>query len=140
MQRTDLKVLLVDDDGVDAMAIQRAFRKRDLPEPTVARDGLEALSVLRGADGMSRLPRPYVVLLDLNMPRMGGLEFLEHVRSDPDLHDVVVFVLTTSDAESDRTAAYEKNVAGYIVKSDVGHRYLDVARLIEDYWSVVELP
>jgi len=68
---------------------------------------------------MTALEKPYIILLDLNMPRMSGIEFLEVIRHDDALRDTVVFVLTTSKADEDRTAAYKKHVAGYIVKSDV---------------------
>ena len=73
-----VRVLLIEDDSIDAEAVERAFRKQRIANPiTVARDGVEALSILRGTDGRERLVRPYLILLDLNMPRMNGIEFLE---------------------------------------------------------------
>lgn len=88
-------LLLVEDDEVDAEAIKRAFRKRRIANPfTVVRDGIEALEVLRGEDGREPLPRPFLILLDLNMPRMSGLEFLRETRQDPELRDAIIFVLT----------------------------------------------
>ena len=134
-------VLLVDDDDVDVKAVRRAFRKAKIANPMqVARDGVEALAMLRGQDGHTALSRPYIIILDLNMPRMDGREFLTELRKDPVLHDAVVFVLTTSQADEDRAASYDKNVAGYIVKSDVGEGFLNVTNLLDCYWRVVLLP
>jgi CheY-like chemotaxis protein len=134
-------VLLVDDDDVDVMGVKRAFKKAKIANPLhVARDGIEALAMLRGTGGNDAIPKPYIVILDLNMPRMDGLEFLDEVRKDPDHRDAVVFVLTTSKADEDRAASYDKNVAGYIVKSDVGEGFLNVTTLLDSYWRVVLLP
>lgn len=140
-QRQEVTVLLVDDDDVDVMAVKRAFRKAKIANPLlVARDGLEALAMLRGEDGHEAVPRPYIIILDLNMPRMDGFEFLGELRKDPKHHDAVVFVLTTSQADEDRAASYDMNVAGYIVKSDVGEGFLSVTELLDSYWRVVLLP
>lgn len=141
MSTQAVTVLLVDDDDVDVQAVRRAFRRAKIANPVeVARDGLEALAMLRGQDGHAPLSKPYIVILDLNMPRMDGLEFLTEVRKDPEHHDAVVFVLTTSKADEDRAASYDKNVAGYIVKSDVGEGFLNVINLLDCYWRVVLLP
>jgi CheY-like chemotaxis protein len=96
--------------------------------------------VLRGSDKNSALQRPHVILLDLNMPTMNGFEFLNEVRADPTLNDSVVFVFTTSNREADRLAAYRKNVAGYVSKAAVGEDCIDLVRMIDSYWRVVELP
>ena len=134
-------VLLVDDDDVDVMAVKRAFKRAKIANPLfVARDGLEALAILRGDGGREAIPKPYIVILDLNMPRMDGLEFLAELRKDAALRDSVVFVLTTSKADEDRAASYDRNVAGYIVKSDVGDGFLNVTQLLDHYWRVVLLP
>jgi CheY-like chemotaxis protein len=134
-------VLLVDDDDVDVQAVRRAFKKAKIANPVaIARDGQEALEVLRGKDGVAPLSRPYIIILDLNMPRMDGIEFLTELRKDPQHRDAVVFVLTTSKADEDRAASYDKNVAGYILKSDVGDGFLNVITLLDCYWRVVLLP
>lgn len=133
-------VLLVEDDDVDAERVVRAFRKSGLPHPIRrARDGIEALEILRGETG-EPIERPYIILLDLKMPRMGGFQFLGCLREDRALADAVVFVLTTSRNESDRCRAYLQNVAGYIVKSRTSGDFVDVASMLDWYWRVVELP
>ena len=132
-------VLLVDDDEIDCETVQRSFRKHQLSNPiTIAQDGVEALQILRTTENGVR--RPYLILLDLNMPRMSGLEFLGELRKDDTLHDSIVFVLTTSDAERDKRAAYSYHVAGYMVKSNLGDGFADLARVIEQYTHAVEFP
>jgi CheY-like chemotaxis protein len=134
-------LLVVEDDAIDLMAMQRGFRDARVANPvTVARDGLEALEVLRGGNGREPLPRPYLVLLDLKMPRMDGLEFLAEIRADEALRDSVVFVLTTSRYDEDITSAYRQNIAGYIVKSTIGDDFLRLVTLLDAYWKLVELP
>jgi CheY-like chemotaxis protein len=132
--------LLVDDDDYDVMAVKRAFRKLRLLNPLhVARDGMEALEFLRPPEGQAELPRPLVILLDLNMPRMNGLELLAEIRADPALQPLEIFVLTTSDGERDRKIAAERNVAGYVVKSD--NPTADLKRVMSgltEYWRIIE--
>lgn len=141
MSNTTINVLLVEDDDVDAEAVQRAFQQNRIANPiTVAQDGLVALALLRGENGNPPFPRPNVILLDLNMPRMGGIEFLEEIRNDTRLKDSIVFVLTTSEAEVDKVAAYDQCVAGYMVKSRVGEDFLRLTEMLECYWRVIELP
>ena len=107
------KVLLVEDDQVDVMNVQRAFRKSHILNPLyIAADGVEALELLRAGNVPAR---GLLVLLDLNMPRMSGIEFLREVRRDADLKHLPVVILTTSDDERDRVEAYKLNVAGYIL-------------------------
>lgn len=131
-------ILVVDDDRVDVMAVRRAFRRSGLDNAMVfAADGIEALEKLRDKKSV---PRPFLVLLDLNMPRMNGIEFLDAARKDPDLCDSVVFVLTTSKDVMDKRRAYSRNIAGYIVKEDTRDGYLNTAELLESYARVVELP
>lgn len=133
--------LLVEDDDVDVKAIERSLNELRICNPLlVARDGREALEHLRGQNGREKINTPFLILLDLNMPRMNGLEFLAELRSDPELNTSVVFVLTTSKDDRDRLSAYEKHVAGYIVKSNVANSFSEAMKLIDHYWRVVELP
>ena len=134
-------ILVVEDDDVDLMAIQRGFKQQKVANEIVAaRDGLEALSILRGADGHPPLPKPHIILLDLNMPRMNGFEFLQALRRDPALEATVVFVLTTSKSDEDRARAYAAHVAGFIVKADAGRSFMTAIDMLDHYWKVVELP
>jgi len=136
-----LTILLVEDDDVAAEAVVRSLRKAGLDFPTVwAEDGLQALRALRGDDPERQVPRPRVILLDLNMPRMNGFEFLQQLRADPRLRDDVVFVLTTSDAETDRMRAYQEHIAGYMVKAAVGPQFSRPAQLLGLYHHHIRLP
>ena len=136
-----VNLLLVEDDEVDIQAMKRAFAKSRIGNPiTVARDGIEALEFLRGENGRPKLSKPHLILLDLNMPRMNGLEFLEAIRADEDLKNTVVFMITTSKAEEDKTRAYAQNVAGYIVKQDPANTFMQAVALLEHYWKIVEFP
>jgi CheY-like chemotaxis protein len=136
-----VNLLLVDDDEIDVQGLKRAFAKSRIANPiTVARDGIEALEFLRGENGRPKLSKPYLILLDLNMPRMNGLEFLEAIRADEDLKRSVVFMITTSKAEEDKARAYAQNVAGYIVKQDPANTFMQAVALMEHYWKIVEFP
>jgi CheY-like chemotaxis protein len=130
-------VFVVDDDDVDVMALQRAFREHNLSNPiVVAHDGLEALQLLRSG----AVNKPYLIVLDLNMPRSNGIEFLDELREDPIHSSAVVFALTTSNNERDRLASYERNVAGYVVKSTLSHDLREFVGLLMRYCSVVQMP
>jgi CheY-like chemotaxis protein len=140
MKTQPIQLLLVEDDEVDVMAVQRAFRDRRLLNPiTVAKDGVEALEIMRGTNGHTPLSRPFVVLLDLKMPRMDGLELLTEIRNDKTLQDVIVFVLTTSKHDEDIAAAYRQQVAGYILKSNAGIDFMRLVDMLDAYWKVVEM-
>ncbi len=135
-----VKILLVDDDDVDAEMVVRGFRNHAAANPvTTAENGIEGLKILR-SNGHKPFSKPFLILLDLNMPGMNGFEFLDELRDDPVLRDSIVFVLTTSSAETDRARSYRKNVAGYIVKSDVGPSFKKAVDLIDCYWTTVTLP
>ncbi len=109
-------ILLADDDRVDTKAFLRALAKIGAErQVTVARDGQEAWELLTGAAAL----RPALIVLDINMPRLSGLELLRRIRGERSLRETPVFVLTTSDDEGDRLDALELNVAGYIVKADL---------------------
>lgn len=141
MTKPIMNILLVEDDDVAAEGVVRSLNKNSLPFPIViAEDGIEALHILRNNDPTKKIQKPYLILLDLNMPRMNGFEFLEEIRTDDELRDSVIFVLTTSDADSDRTQAYHKNIAGYMVKSAVGPQFLKLAKLLDSYHDSVNLP
>jgi CheY-like chemotaxis protein len=134
-------LLLVDDDDGDARSVQRAFASARIVNPIVrAIDGIDALDILRGSNGRTKLPPPYLLLVDLNMPRMNGIELVDALRQDPDLHSCIVFVLTTSRRDEDKVAAYDLNVAGYIVKEHAGQDFQRLIDMMQCYWRVVELP
>lgn len=135
------EVLLVDDDDVALESVLRSFKKHSLPCATVlAGDGMEALEIVRNQHASKRMTKPYIVLLDLNMPRMDGFGFLEAIRQDPALKSTMVFVLTTSSRDTDRSRAYNENVAGYMVKSAVGPQFAKLANFISQLTTSVELP
>lgn len=140
--RPPMRILAVDDDEVDQLALQRGFRKAGVDvELVMARDGLEAFELLRSnTTEAAGLPAPCIVLLDLNMPRLGGLDFLDQLREDSALRSTIVFVVTTSDREADRMESYRRNVAGYVVKQRAGSGFSDLIGMLERYWKVVELP
>lgn len=137
MDTRELHILLVDDDEVDVMNVQRAFERNRMTNPMhIAGNGLEALAKLR--DGS--IPRRRLILLDLNMPRMNGIEFLRELRADPALHSTSVVVLTTSNEERDKVEAYELNVAGYLLKPVTFGNFIDVMAALNKYWTLVEMP
>jgi CheY-like chemotaxis protein len=112
-------VLLVEDDYLDAMAVQRVFTKANIPHLlTVARNGKEALDILHGSGPVAMQSPPDVILLDINMPKMNGLEFLRELRSDsdPQLRRAKVFIMTTSGEEAERSTAQRLGITGYIIK------------------------
>ena len=140
MTARTVTILLVDDDKVDAMAVKRSFRDLKIANPVIeAHNGIEALELLRGENGHEKVPGPLLILLDLNMPRMGGIEFLQELRRDP-LLPALVFVMTTSAAEEDGELAYQKNVAGYVLKNRLGQSFLEAIGMLEHYWRVIEFP
>ena len=118
MLNADETILLVEDDRVDIMTVQRALKKNEIGNPLyIARTGLEALDMLRGENGRDPIsPPPALILLDLNLPKMSGIEFLRELREDPHLKDLRIIVLTSSNEPKDRAAAFEYDVDDYIVK------------------------
>lgn len=133
-----LNILLVEDDEVDVMNVRRAFQKNRITNPLfVAGNGIEALEQLRS----NAIPRDRrMVLLDLNMPRMNGIEFLRELRADPALAPTPVVVLTTSNDERDKVEAYNLNVAGYLLKPVTFINFCEVMAALNKYWALVELP
>lgn len=138
MSTDPLNILLIEDDEVDVMTVKRAFKQNHIMNPLfVASDGIEGLEMLRSGavPGSRRL-----VLLDLNMPRMNGIEFLRELRSDPAVAPTPVVVLTTSNDDKDKVEAYNLNVAGYLLKPVTFQNFCDVMVALNKYWSLVELP
>ncbi|KAM3115996.1 response regulator [Phormidesmis sp. 146-33] len=135
-----LNILLVDDDEVDVMNVQRAFKKHNITNPLfVANNGFEALDMLRG-DPPTVPPHRRLILLDLNMPKMGGIEFLRELRADDRLKSTPVIVLTTSNEDNDKVEAYNLNVAGYILKPVTFSRFLESMAALNKYWMLCEMP
>jgi CheY-like chemotaxis protein len=133
-----LNILLVDDDEVDAITVRRAFDVANIPSRiSVARDGIEALEVLRSG-GLP--PGRRLILLDINMPRMNGIELLRELRADPALATLTVIVMTTSNEDRDRVDAYRMNVAGYILKPVSFQSFERTMTMISAYWRMMELP
>ena len=133
-----LNILLVEDDEVDVRNVRRAFQKNNIANPLfLAGDGVEALELLRSGN----IPKERrIVLLDLNMPRMNGIEFLREVRKDPELVSTTVVVLTTSNDERDKINAYNLNVAGYLLKPVTFSNFCEVMAALNKYWTLVEMP
>jgi len=136
MSNNDNLILLVEDDRVDIMTVQRALKKIDVSNPLyVARTGVEALAMLRG-DGVPAIePVPSLILLDLNLPKMGGVEFLKELRADPVLRSLHVIVLTSSNEPRDRAAAFEYEVDDYIVKPHSFDEFSNAMSIILADWS-----
>ena len=136
-----VNILLVEDDEVDIMNVKRAFRKNNITNPVhVARNGLEALELLKGENPDNKIPMPRIILLDINMPKMGGIEFLNELRKLPELRSISVFVMTTSNEESDKIAAYDLNVAGYILKPLSFEGFSSAVAILNHYWHLCEIP
>lgn len=138
----EFDVLLVDDSEDDIELTALAFEKgRFGNKLSVARDGVEGLRFLRREGPFDDAPRPDLILLDLNMPRMDGRTMLGHLKSDEDLHRIPVVVLTTSDAEHDVRKAYDLHANSYLTKPVEFGAFVDVVKQLADYWlSLVKLP
>lgn len=137
-----INILLVEDDEVDVMNVKRAFKKNNVLNPLfVANNGLEALDMLRGKNLETAItPLPRIILLDLNMPKMGGIEFLRELRKDDRLKNISVFVMTTSNEDSDKVNAYNLNVAGYILKPLSMESFIHAVSTLNNYWQLCEYP
>jgi CheY-like chemotaxis protein len=130
-------VLLVEDDSVDVMTVKRALKDLDVKNPLVrAPNGEEALKYLQN----NANAEPCVILLDLNMPRMNGIEFLKIAKSDTGLKGIPIVILTTSRADQDKLACFDSSVAGYIVKPVDYKGFLDAMKILNLYWTLSELP
>lgn len=139
MKEKKISFLLVEDDEVDIMNVKRAFEKNKITNPLhIARDGVEALEILNKKPRMEDFPN--VVLLDLRMPKMDGIEFLKNIRADSELKKLIIIVLTTSDDDRDVVSAYDFNVAGYIVKPITFDKFMQAMATINLYWTLSKLP
>jgi CheY-like chemotaxis protein len=136
-----INLLLVEDDDGDAKALARAFKKARISNNIVrAVDGVDALEILKGINDKVPPPSPCILLVDLNMPRMNGIELIKALRSDDEWKRSIVFVLTTSKRDEDKQAAYDLNVAGYISKATVAEDFLSLISLIDLYVCIMEMP
>ncbi len=134
-------ILLVEDDTVDIMNVQRSFKKANITNPLyIAQNGIDALAILRNEASVKIPASRRLILLDLNMPKMGGLDFLKELRADDKLRSTPVIVLTTSDQERDRIEAYNLNVAGYILKPVTFTNFAEVMATLNRYWTLCEMP
>jgi CheY-like chemotaxis protein len=133
-----LSILAIDDDRVDILTLKRGFEKNKMSNPLfIANDGIEALDMLRGTNGREKiLPAPRIILLDIHMPRMNGLEFLKELRADMALRSASVFVLTSSDDDKDRIEAYNYNVAGYIAKPVTMESFIKAVATLKNFWKL----
>ena len=138
MAARPLNILLVEDDEVDVMNVQRAFERNRMTSALfVAGNGLDALDMLRS----NLIPRERrLILLDLNMPKMNGIEFLEELRADPELSRTPVVVLTTSNDDQDKLDAFNFNVAGYMLKPVTFSAFCEKMATLDKYWALVEMP
>jgi two-component system sensor kinase FixL len=135
--KNTIPVLLVEDDAIDAMTVHRAFRDLKLNNPlNHVTNGEEALEYLRNEEN----PKPCVILLDLNMPRMNGVEFMKLAKADPAMRRIPIIVLTTSRNDRDIIDSYDLSVAGYIVKPVDYKKFVEAIRTIDVYWTISELP
>lgn len=132
-------ILLVEDNPVDLDLTLRAFSSRKLTNPIeIARDGEEALAYIEKWEKGD--PRPVVILLDLKLPKVNGLEVLEVIKKHPEFKTIPVVILTTSSETSDMKTAYQLGVNSYIVKPVDFDKFIEVAKQIELYWSVLNRP
>jgi len=130
-------ILLVEDDRVDAMTVTRALKEINVTNSlTHVENGEEALAYLRD----DTQENPCIILLDLNMPRMNGIEFLNIVKKDDAVKNIPVIVLTTSKDEGDRLESFNLSVAGYMVKPVDYLQFVEVMKTIQAYWSLSEMP
>ncbi len=135
--RSKKPILLVEDDEVDVLTVRRALRDLEVEnELVVAGNGEEALETLLH----NRHIQPCIILLDLNMPRMNGLEFLRHVRENNCARGIPIVVLTTSRQDRDIVDGFDLNVAGYMVKPVDYRKFVEVIHAIDLYWTLSELP
>ncbi|WP_035671142.1 response regulator [Flavobacterium sp. 83] len=131
-----VNILLVEDDEVDVMNVKRAFSKNNIKNPLfVAGNGVEALEMLDN----KIVPLPRIIILDINMPKMNGIEFLKNIRENEKLKNISVFVMTTSNEDSDKIKAYNLNVAGYILKPLSFEKFVVSVSTLNNFWQLCEM-
>jgi CheY-like chemotaxis protein len=130
-------ILLVEDDTVDVMTVKRALKDVQVTSELVAAgDGEQALAYLRD-DGNAK---PCVILLDLNMPKMNGIEFMRIIKADEVLQRIPIIVLTTSNSDQDISKSFELGAAGYMLKSVDYKKFIEIIKTIDLYWTLSKLP
>jgi CheY-like chemotaxis protein len=143
MNKIAFDILHVDDDEIDQMAVRRALRERGIDCNLInARDGLEALDILNESYDKPSA-NPFIILLDINMPRMDGIEFLDRIHNHSEsliVKNAIVIVLTTSDAETDLKRAYAHNISGYMLKTDYEGGLSQLMTFLESYDRVTVFP
>lgn len=142
LANAQLRLFLVEDDEVDVMNVKRALKKNNLTVPIDhVSNGYEALKLLNHwqSHEFTRL-KNLLILLDLNMPKMNGLEFLKLLRSNSQFSKIPVIILTTSSQQKDLVAAYDLNVAGYLIKPMEFHKFVETMNALIQYWSICEMP
>lgn len=137
-------ILMAEDDEHDIVATKRAWKAHNMPNPLhIVNDGEECLDYLfrRGRYEAPELsPRPGMLLLDINMPRMDGLATLRHIRESEEFHSIPVIILTTSKGEEDRIKSYDLGANAYIVKPVGFENFSEAIRTIQSFWQLAELP
>lgn len=137
MKISNKPILMVEDDQVDAMTVKRALKELHVTNPLVHREnGEAALTHLRDPDS----EKPCIILLDLNMPLMNGIEFLQVIKQDEFLRRIPVVVLTTSEEQQDKVSSFDLGVAGYMAKPVDYRQFVEVMRSINSYWTISEMP
>lgn len=130
-------ILLVEDDEIDVMTVKRALKEIKVSNPVVvAGNGEEALEYLNNC----KYDKPYIILLDINMPRMNGIEFLRISKQESNIRKIPVIVLTTSKEEQDIVESYDLGVSGYMIKPVDYGQFVDTLRAIDMYWKLCKLP
>ena len=137
MKITNKPILLVEDDQVDVMTVMRALKEIHVTNLVVnMENGAEALKYLRDPNSA----KPCIILLDLNMPTMNGIEFLQVAKQDAQLKRIPVVVLTTSEEQQDKVNSFDLGVAGYMAKPVDYRQFVEVMRSIDAYWTISEMP
>ncbi len=142
MSDNTLRILHVEDDQVDQLVVKRFLGKLSRVSAIYhAYNGVEALDKLRGENGQTRLdPMPNIILADINMPMINGIEFVHELRQDPNLKHLMVYILTTSNDAHDIVNAYQEQVAGYIIKPVDLNEFERTVKVLEDFWKICVFP